>query len=93
MEYEMCRNKMEIDDISERLGINPDDDEIFAEDIANNVNKIINWFERSSIGTIEDFLIVKEKKIKMYAEDCHLSINQFRERVTKEYYSKLKKKD
>lgn len=92
MGYEMHRNQMEIDDIAERLGINPDDDELFAEDIAKNVNLIINWFGRSSYGDIEEFLIAKEKKIKDYAEDCHLSLNQFRERVTEEYYSRLKKR-
>ncbi len=93
MEYEMCRNQMEIDDISERLGINPDDDEIFAEDIAKNINAVINWYNRNKIGMIEDFLIMKENKIKMYADDCHMSLNQFRERVTNEYYSRLKKHD
>ena len=93
MEYEMCRNQLEIEDISERLGINPDDDEIFAEDIAKNINAVINWYNRHKIGTIEDFLIIKEKRIKMYADDCNMSINQFRERVTEEYYSRLKKQD
>ena len=93
MNYEICRNQMEIDDIAERLGINPDDDEIFAEDIAKSINAIINWFERTPIEKIEDFLIIKEKKIKVYADDCHLSINQLRDRVTEEYYSRLKKRD
>lgn len=92
MNYEMCRNKMEIDDIAERLGINPDDDEIFAEDIAKSINAIINWYNRNKIGKIEDFLIMKDKKVKMYAKDCHLSIEEFRERVTEEYYSRLKKR-
>lgn len=93
MNYEMCRNQMEIDDIAERLGINPDDDEIFAEDIAKNVNLILNWFERTSYGDIEEFLIIKEKKVKLYADECHLSINQLRDRIVKEYNSRQKKKD
>lgn len=93
MEYEMCRNQMEIDDISERLGINPNDDEIFAEDIAKNINLILNWFNRSAYGNIEEFLIAKQKKIKMYADDCHMSLNQFRDRVVEEYESRLKKRD
>ncbi len=93
MNYEMCRNQMEINDIAERLGINPDDDELFAEDIARSINAILNWFERSSYGKIEEFLISREKKVKIYANECHLSLNQLKDRIVEEYNSRQKKKN
>ena len=92
MNYEICRNQLEIDDIAERLGINPNDDELFAEDIAKNVNLILNWFNRSLYGDIEEFLKAKEKKVNFYASDCQLSTDDFKERILDEYYSRLKKR-
>lgn len=92
MNYDICRNQMEIDDIAKEYGINPDDDLLFAEDIKKSIGAVIRWFkrEKSTYNTIENFFELKGKKIKPYAIDCNLELDEFKERVISEYYSKNK---
>ena len=94
MNYEMCRNQMEIEDIAQELGINPDDDDLFAEEIQSSVRAVINWFkrEKSTYKTIETFFELKKKRIKHYANECNLEMDDFEKRVISEYYSQEKQK-
>ena len=92
IERQMQLNQLEIDLISKELDINPDDDEIFAEDIKKNIKAVINWFNRTHIERLEDFFIIKESKIKPYAIECHLEYDEFKERVIKKYNSRKEDK-
>ena len=94
MDYEICRNNMEIKDLAEELGINPNDDLLFADEIKKSVRAVIQWYkrEKESYGTIENFFDLKKKKIKPYATECNLDMNEFEERVISEYYSQENQK-
>ena len=89
MNYEMCRNQMEIDDLAKDLGINPDDDLLFADEIKKSVRTVIQWFkrEKSTYNTIDNFLELKKKKIRPYANECNLELEEFEKRVISEYNS------
>lgn len=93
MNYEICRNQMEIDDLAQELGINPDDDLLFADEIKKSVRAVIQWFkrEKSTYKNIDNFMSLKRKKILPYANECDLEIEEFEKRVISEYNSKNKK--
>lgn len=92
MNYEICRNQMEIEDIAKELGINPDDDILFADEIKKNVKSVVQWFkrEKNTYKTIENFFQLKHKKIKPYARECNLEMEEFEKRVYSHYYSENK---
>lgn len=94
MNYEMCRNQMEIDDLAEELGINPDDDFLFADEIKKSVRAVIQWFkrEKKTYKDIEIFLELKHNKLKHYANECNMKMEDFEERVKAEYYSQENQK-
>lgn len=90
MNYEICRNQMEIDDIAKELGINPEDNELFAEDIQKSIKTVINWFNRTTYADIDEFMTAKQSKIKEYSRECNLELDEFKKRVISKVNSKNK---
>ena len=92
-ENQIKLNNMEIEDIAQELGIDPDDDLIYAKEIKNSIKAILNWYgrEKSSYKSLEDFMQLKKKKINtMYVNDLNIDFDEFKKRVTSEYDEKNK---
>lgn len=86
-------NQMEIEDIAQELGINPEDDLLYAEDIKKAIKSILNWYsrEKSTYRSLEDFLLMKEKKINnMYVSELNIDFDELKERVISKYNEKNK---
>ena len=84
--------EMEIDILSKELGINPEDDLFFAEEIRKSIKAVLRWFnrEKKQYKTIENFLNMKTKKIKYYADESGLEHEEFVKRVISAHYARDK---
>ena len=94
LQAELNAYQNEIDLICKDKGIRPNDDLLFADEIQKNVKAVIRWFKRkkSTYKTIEDFMELKNKQIRPYAEESGLELEEFKERVISAFYSKNKEK-
>lgn len=95
LQAQLIANDKEIELICKELDINKDDDLLFADNIKKNVKAVIRWFkrEKSKYKTIENFLEMKGKRIRPYAEESGLDDDEFKERVISEFNSKNKEKN
>lgn len=94
LQAELTAYQMEIDLICNEKGIKPNDDVLFADEIQKNVKAVVRWFKREkrTYKTIENFLELKYKQIKPYAQESGLELEEFNERVISAYNSRDKKK-
>lgn len=94
MESQMRAKQIEIDLICEEMGIKSDDDLLFAEEIQKNVKAVIRWYmrDKSIYKTIENFLELRKKKLRPYADESGLEYDEFSKRVISEFNSMKKEK-
>lgn len=94
LQAELNVYRIEIDLICKDKGIKPNDDLLFADEIQKNIKSVVRWYkrEKGTYGTIENFLELKFKQIKPYAQESGLELEDFNERVISDYYSKNKEK-
>ena len=94
LQAQMKANQTEMELISEELKVNPNDDLLFADEIKKSIRSVIRWFnrEKQTYKTIENFFELKGKRIKPYADECGLNIEEFKKRVISEHYSREESK-
>ena len=94
MEAQIRAKDFEIESICKEMGIKSDDDLIFAEEIRKNVKAVIRWYKRqgAKYGSIENFMQLRQKKLRPYADESGLDYEEFTERVISEHYSQRREK-
>ena len=94
MESQMRANQIEIDLICQEMGIQANDDLLFADEIRKNVRAVIRWYKRqgAKYGSIENFMELRHKKLRPYADESGLEYDEFTKRVISEYNSKKREK-
>ena len=94
LQAELTAYQTEIELICKDKGIKPNDDLLFADEIQKNIRAVIRWYnrEKGTYGTIPNFLDLKKKQIKPYAQESGLELEEFIKRVISAYNSKNKEK-
>ncbi len=94
LQAQMKANQTEMHLICKENGIHENDDLLFAEDIKKNVKAVIRWYKRDKgiYKTIDNFMELRKKKLKPYADESGMDYEEFSKRVISEYNSMNKSK-
>lgn len=90
-ENEIAMKTMEAQQIADELGVDLNDNEIYADEIRNSVQTTLELFAReSSKVSIEDFVNFKASYIKRHADKCNMELEEMQQRIIDAYYKQSK---
>ena len=92
-ENEIAIKTLEAQAIADELGIDLNDNDIYADEIRNSIQTTLELFSKeNSKVCIEDFVDFKASYIKRHADKCNLDLEEMQQRIIKAYYNKQQTK-
>lgn len=90
-ENEIAMITLEAQQIADELGVDLNDNEIYADEIRNSIQTTLKLFAKeSSKVSIEDFVDFKASYIKRHADKCNLELEEMQKRIIDAYYNESK---
>ena len=90
-ENEIAMKTMEAQQIADELGVDLNDNEIYADEIRNSIQTTLDLYAKeSSKVSIEDFVNFKASYIKRHADKCNLEFEEMQQRIIDAYYQESK---
>lgn len=90
-ENEIAFKTLEAQQIADELGVDLNDDEIYADEIKNSIQTTLQLFAKeSSKVSIEDFVNFKASYIKRHADKCNLELEEMQKRIIDAHYKESK---
>lgn len=91
-ENEIAIKTLEAQQIADELGVDLNDDELYADEIRNSIQTTLELYAKeSSKVSIEDFVDFKASYIKRHADKCNLELEEMQEKIKDAYYKENNK--